>query len=69
MEGNLGLAQPDLAASSSPQFEPGRKTPLERLLSVITDVRAGEGLGAVLLTTDLAVLLGGYYLLPKAGPR
>jgi AAA family ATP:ADP antiporter len=63
MEGNLGLAQPDLAASSSPQFEPGRKTPLERLLSVITDVRAGEGLGAVLLTTDLAVLLGGYYLL------
>src|SRR6202522_1406155 len=63
MEGNLGLAQPDLAASSSPQFEPGRKTPLERLLSVITDVRAGEGLGAVSLTTDLAVLLGGYYLL------
>src|SRR5580700_3755391 len=63
MEGNLGLAQPDLAASSSPQFEPGRKTPLERLLSVITDVRAGEGLGAVLLTVDLTVLLGGYYLL------
>src|SRR5271155_4050875 len=63
MQGNLGLAQPDLAASSSPQFEPGRKTPLERLLSVITDVRAGEGLGAVLLTADLAVLLGGYYLL------
>jgi AAA family ATP:ADP antiporter len=48
---------------SSPQFEPVRKSLLERILSVITDVRAGEGLGAVLLTADLAVLLGGYYLL------
>ncbi len=48
---------------SSPQLEPFRKSLLERILSVITDVRAGEGLGAVLLTADLAVLLGGYYLL------
>jgi ATP:ADP antiporter, AAA family len=50
-------------SSSSPQFEPVRKSPLESLLSVITDVRAGEGFGAILLTADLAVLLGGYYLL------
>jgi ATP:ADP antiporter, AAA family len=55
---------PDLAAgSSSPHSERGRTSPLERMLSVITDVRAGEGLGAVLLTADLAVLLGAYYLL------
>src|SRR6202050_2289578 len=63
MEGNLVSAQQVLAGSSGPQFEPVRKSPLERLLSIITDVRAGEGLGAVLLTADLTVLLGGYYLL------
>jgi ATP:ADP antiporter, AAA family len=54
----------DFAASGSdPQFELVRKSLLERILSIITDVRAGEGLGAVLLTADLTVLLGGYYLL------
>jgi ATP:ADP antiporter, AAA family len=63
MEANLASAPRDLAASSGPQFEPVRKSLLERILSVITDVRAGEGLGAVLLTADLTVLLGGYYLL------
>jgi AAA family ATP:ADP antiporter len=36
---------------------------LERLLSVISDVRPGESLGALLLTLDLALLLGAYYLL------
>jgi ATP:ADP antiporter, AAA family len=51
------------ASSSIPRFEPVRKSPLESLLSVITDIRAGEGFGAILLTADLAVLLGGYYLL------
>jgi ATP:ADP antiporter, AAA family len=55
---------PDSAAStSSLESELAGRTPLERILSIITDVRAGEGLGAVLLTTDLTVLLGGYYLL------
>jgi AAA family ATP:ADP antiporter len=63
MEANLVSTPRDLAGSSGPQFEPVRKSPLERLLSIITDVRAGEGLGAVLLTADLTVLLGGYYLL------
>jgi ATP:ADP antiporter, AAA family len=63
MKANLASAPQDFAASSSPQFEPARKSLLERFLSIITDVRAGEGLGAVLLTTDLTVLLGGYYLL------
>jgi AAA family ATP:ADP antiporter len=63
MEANLVSSPQDLEGSSGPQFEPVPKTPLERLLSIITDVRAGEGLGAVLLTADLTVLLGGYYLL------
>jgi len=65
MGSNQALAPlPDLAAGSSNlQSELLRKTPLERMLSIITDVRAGEGLGAVLLTADLTVLLGGYYLL------
>ena len=51
------------ATGSNPQFEPAGKSLLERILSIITDVRAGEGLGAILLTLDLTVLLGGYYLL------
>jgi AAA family ATP:ADP antiporter len=63
MEANLVSVPRDLPGSSGPQFEPVRKNPLERLLSIITDVRAGEGLGAILLTADLTVLLGGYYLL------
>jgi ATP:ADP antiporter, AAA family len=63
MQANLASASRSLAASSGPQFEPVRKSPLERILSIITDVRAGEGLGALLLTADLTVLLGGYYLL------
>jgi AAA family ATP:ADP antiporter len=63
MEANLASAPRDLAASSGPEFEPVRKSLLERILSIITDVRAGEGLGAVLLTAHLTVLLGGYYLL------
>ncbi len=62
MPTNLDSA-PSRALRASSQFEPVRKSPLERVLSIITDVRAGEGLGAVLLTADLTVLLGGYYLL------
>src|SRR6202522_1086981 len=64
MEGNRALAPPPAAAvDSGPELEPVRKSLLERVLSIITDVRAGEGFGAVLLTADLTVLLGGYYLL------
>jgi ATP:ADP antiporter, AAA family len=40
-----------------------RKNPLERLLSVICDVRPGEGSGALILTINLFTLLGAYYLL------
>jgi ATP:ADP antiporter, AAA family len=65
MGSNQGLApSPDFTdGSSNLRSELFGKTPLERALSVVTDVRAGEGLGAVLLTADLTVLLAGYYLL------
>jgi ATP:ADP antiporter, AAA family len=60
--GNLRSTEA-LPAGSSSQFELERKGPLERILSIISDVHAGEGLGALLLTADLTVLFGGYYLL------
>jgi ATP:ADP antiporter, AAA family len=63
VEVNLASPTKALTTASSSQFELAGKNLLERMLSVITDVRAGEGLGAVLLTADLTVLLGGYYLL------
>lgn len=39
------------------------KSRFERLLSVFADVRAGEGTTAVLLTVNVFLLLGAYYLL------
>jgi len=63
MKANLSPATPEMTASPSPPFELARKSLLDRILSIFTDVRGGEGLGAVLLTADLTVLLGGYYLL------
>jgi AAA family ATP:ADP antiporter len=42
------------------------KTPLERVLSLFADVRAGEGAGALLLTFNVFLLLGAYYLLRPA---
>ena len=42
---------------------PLRKTILERILSVVCDVRPGEGPGALILTINLFTLLGAYYLL------
>lgn len=42
------------------------KGPLEKVLSVFADVRAGEGLGAVLLMCNVFLLLGAYYLLKTA---
>jgi ATP:ADP antiporter, AAA family len=40
-----------------------RKNLLERILSVVCDVRPEEGLGALILTINLFTLLGAYYLL------
>jgi AAA family ATP:ADP antiporter len=40
--------------------------PLEKMLSIFADVRAGEGVGVVLLTLNVLLLLGAYYLLKTA---
>ena len=42
------------------------KNPLERLLSLFADVRAGEGVGALLLTMNVFLLLAGYSLMKPA---
>ena len=68
-QSELGRITPTFVGSSKatgtrpdPRFE-STKSPLDWALSIFTDVRAGEGLGALLLTVDLTVLLGSYYLL------
>jgi AAA family ATP:ADP antiporter len=43
-----------------------RKNVLERLLSVFADVRAGEGVSAVLMTVNVFLLLAGYSLMKPA---
>ncbi len=40
-----------------------RKSTLERFLSIFTQVRAGEGVSALLLALNVFLLLGAYYLL------
>ena len=42
------------------------KSLLERFLSLFADVRAGEGLGALLLTLNIFLLLAGYSLMKPA---
>ena len=42
------------------------KNPLERLLSLFADVRAGEGVGSLLLTLNIFLLLAGYSLMKPA---
>src|SRR6185436_11588627 len=42
------------------------KNPLERMLSLFADVRAGEGFGALLLTVNIFLLLAGYSLMKPA---
>jgi AAA family ATP:ADP antiporter len=39
---------------------------IERMLSIFADVRAGEGAGTLLLTLNVLLLLGSYYLLKTA---
>jgi AAA family ATP:ADP antiporter len=53
----------DESGSPSPSFRTPRKNLTERVLGIVTDVRAGEGAGVVLLTANLFLLLGAYYLL------
>jgi ATP:ADP antiporter, AAA family len=56
----LGLDKP---GSSPSLLEAPRKNLIERGLGIVSDVRAGEGAGIILLTANLFVLLGAYYLL------
>ena len=42
------------------------KSPLERLLSLFADVRAGEGLGTLLLAVNIFLLLAGYSVMRPA---
>jgi AAA family ATP:ADP antiporter len=42
------------------------KSPLDRALSVFADVRAGEGVGALLLASNIFLMLAAYYLLKPA---
>jgi AAA family ATP:ADP antiporter len=43
-----------------------RRGPLEKFLSIFADVRAGEGVGALLLLANMFLMLGSYYLLKSA---
>lgn len=47
----------------SPLAAPARPSGLERFLGIFTEVRAGEGITALLLTLDVFVLLTAYYLI------
>ncbi len=42
------------------------KSRIEKLLSLFADVRAGEGVGALLMTVNVFILLAAYYLLKPA---
>ena len=61
---------PELRSQQSiPFFKTAGERPknaLERLLSLFADVRAGEGVGVLLLTLNVFLLLGLYYLLRSA---
>ncbi len=58
------MTQPPISASlnSTPDEQP-RHSWLERGLGVVTEVRAGEGLTAILLATALFLLLMAYYII------
>ena len=64
------VTHPELASRKSfPFFATVGEKPknaLEKFLSLFADVRAGEGVGVVLLTVNVFLLLAGYYLLKSA---
>src|SRR5262245_14879603 len=49
--------------AQGPPFPAERKGPLDRALSLFTDVRAGEGVGALLLAANVFYLLAFYQVL------
>src|SRR5262245_16862882 len=64
------ITHPELRSHQSfPFFQAVGEKPknlLERLLSLFADVRAGEGLGALLLSVNIFLLLAGYSLMKPA---
>jgi len=52
-----------VSSNTVSQPDPGRRDPLDRFLSLFSVVRAGEGVGAVLLAANVFLLLGTYYVL------
>ena len=64
------VSHPELKSQQSvPIFKSlgeAKKGPLETFLSVFADVRAGEGLGVILLSVNVFLLLAGYSLLKPA---
>lgn len=64
------LSHPELRSQQSfPLFRTVGDRPknaLERVLSLFADVRAGEGVGVVLMAVTVFLLLAGYYLLKTA---
>lgn len=64
------LSHPELRSHQSfPLFKTVGDRPknaLERVLSLFADVRAGEGVGVVLMAVTVFLLLAGYYLLKTA---
>jgi ATP:ADP antiporter, AAA family len=59
----VGFATSSATNAASIEADLGpQKDLLERILSVVGDVRPGEGLGALILTINLFTLLRAYYL-------
>ncbi len=61
-----GFSLPSASSSflrSMQESAPAPPTVLERVLGVVTEVRAGEGITALLLTLDIFVLLSAYYVI------
>ncbi|HEX5213854.1 MAG TPA: Npt1/Npt2 family nucleotide transporter [Vicinamibacterales bacterium] len=64
------VSHPELKSQQSlPVFKSlgeAKKGPIEKFLSIFADVRAGEGLGVILLSVNIFLLLAGYSLLKPA---
>jgi AAA family ATP:ADP antiporter len=53
----------DNEAPAGAPAEPGGRSPLEQLLGLFAEVRPGEGAGAVLMFTNIFLILTAYYVL------
>lgn len=57
------MPQDDAPEASEPTPSATAKTPIERALGLITDVRPGEAPTALLLTLNVFILLTAYYVI------